>query len=415
MFVSFTLAVLLLAPNNTGMGSQPEVKKPSESYAFVHRPMEEWEAAVHAGKRPRTRVAPSNEVHQRAKTWCPAFAVENQSGEELYFLALLCRDALDWHKARAAVEQYLAEQQQPHGPEARLLLAALGNSLSELDRSWQTLRTVLEKDPIGFHQKTMMDSVIEAEAEKDDAKALGWAKERYSLLVDRAKSPTPNTPTVSYQWVVFAGSDLAHRYYLLGMDDEAQRVLAELNGFKEAHPSDIKELASDNLQWANLEMHQAPAIPIRKLLSSEPVSELIQKGRVEVISFFSLGCVPCIRELPALSELQKRYQGKNVLVADITSYKANSFVDPPAHSKIEAALNHTRRKKAPDLSMVITSDQALANYGVFAFPAVAVIDKGGRVRYVGSETDFDEDEPVSRLIRRLAEESILLPTGTTGP
>ena len=54
--------------------------------------------------------------------------------------------------------------------------------------------------------------------------------------------------------------------------------------------------------------------------------------------------------------------------------------------------------------MVVTSDEALANYQVVAFPVVAVIDKAGRVRYVGREIDFDEDEPLGRLIRRLLQE-----------
>jgi thiol-disulfide isomerase/thioredoxin len=403
MYISFALALLLLIPNSAVAANQPKFTKPSEAYTFVRRPIEQWQATVHAGKGPKTSEPAMGEVHQRARTWCPAFAVEEQSGEELYFLALLCRDALDRQRARSAIEQYLA-QRQPHGPEARLLLAALENSPSELDKSWQTLRTVLQQDPIGIHQKAVIDSVIEDEAEKDDAKALSWAKERYSLLVDRATNPTQNTTTVSYEWVVFAGTDLMHRYYLSGKNDEAQRVLAELNGFKEAHQSDIGPLSSESLRWANLEMHDAPPIPIQKLLGGEPVSELIQKDRVEVISFFSLGCEPCMRELRALNDLQKRYQRKNVLVADVTSDKANSFLDPPTQSKIEAALNRTRRKKAPDLSVVVTSDEALADYRVVAFPVVAVIDKRGRVRYMGSETDFDEDEPVSRLINRLSEE-----------
>jgi len=404
MFVSVALAVLLLAPNRTGTGSQPEFTKPSEAYAFAQRPMEQWEVAVHAGKGPKTSGAAQNEVQRRAKAWCPAFAVEKQSGEELYFLALVCRDALDRHKARSAIEQYLAEKQQVHGPEARLLLAALENSSSERDKSWQTLRTVLEGDPIGFDQNAVIGSVVEDEAEKDDAKALRWAEERYSLLVDRAKSPMPNTPTVSYQWVVLAGVDLVHRYYLLGKNDEAQTALAELNGFKQAHPSDIRGLPSENLHWANMEMQQAPPIPIDKLLSNTPFPELIQKGRVEVISFFSLGCGHCVRELPALNDLQKRYQGKNVLVANLTSYQVNAFVDSSAHSKIEAALNATRRKKAPDLSIVITSDETIANYGVVAFPAVAVIDKRGIVRYMGTDSGYDEDDLVPRLVQRLAEE-----------
>jgi hypothetical protein len=33
-----------------------------------------------------------------------------------------------------------------------------------------------------------------------------------------------------------------------------------------------------------------------------------------------------------------------------------------------------------------------------------VIDKNARLRYVGNKIDFDEDEPIGRLILRLADE-----------
>ncbi len=420
MFTSLALATLLLAPHSSVAASQPKFAKPSEASVFVNQPMEGWKAAIHAGEWPKTRVAPKDEVQRRAKKWCPVFSVESQSGEELYFLALICRDAVDWQKARSAIEYYLAESQQAHAPEARVLLAIFENSERERDKSWQLLHTVLEKDPMDNNKNALMDTVIEDEADKDDSKALGWAEERYSLLVDRAKSQTANTPPISYQWVVFAGVDLVHRYYLSGKDDRAHQVLIELNGFTEAHPGDIGRWPSEILQWANMEMHPASAIPIRKLLAGEPLSELIQEGRVEVISFFFLGCEPCMRELPDLNDLQKRYPTKNVLVADVTTYEANAFVDPATPTKIEAALNRTRQKKASDLSMVVTSEEALANYGIGGFPSIAVIDKCGRVRYLGHAIDFEEDEPVARLIRKLVEEQVDVsaafgPTGPTGP
>ena len=201
-----------------------------------------------------------------------------------------------------------------------------------------------------------------------------------------------------------AGADLVHRYWLFGETDQARGILAELNGFKDSHPKELQGWAFEQLQWANMEMHPAPFIPVLKLLGKQSSSELIQKGHVEVISFFSLGCGACIQELPTLNNLQKRYRNKNLLVADVTTYKANSYLDPPSHSRIEAALNRTRSKKAPRLTMLVTSDRALANYQVVAFPVVAVIDKAGRVRYVGREIDFAEDEPVGRLLRKLLEE-----------
>jgi len=411
----FLLLTLVLAFSPTLNSRQTEARKfttPSQAYAFVRQPLDEWEAAVHSGQRPKTQIAPTDEVQRRAKTWCPVFAVEEQSGEELYSLALLCRDALNWQKARTAIEQYLAGGGKSHGPEARLLLAALENSTAERDKSWQTLRAVLEHDPIGSHQSALADAVIDDEAATDESTALQWSKERYSLLVIRAKSPTADAPRISYEYVILAGADLAHRYYLSGRNGDAQKVLAQLNHFAEEHRSDLQEFASESLYWANLEMQPAPPIPLQKVFSRAPVSKLIQRGHVEIISFFSLGCMPCMRELPALNDLQKRYGKNGLLVADITTYKLNSFIDPPAQSKIDAALKETWLKKAPELSIAVTPDETFEKYGVRGLPVAAVIDKSGRVRYAGREIDFGDDEPIVRLLLRLVAEPV--PTALNG-
>jgi thiol-disulfide isomerase/thioredoxin len=405
MFVFLSLALALsLTFNSSSPQAGQQFTAPSQAYAFVKQPTKVQGAEFPFGTVQSPEVNPKDEVRQRAETWCPAFAVEKQSGEELYYLGLLCRDALKWQKARAAIEQYLSQQQPSHAPDARLLLVFLDHMLSDLDRSWQTLYVVFEKDPLEYQQSLLADSLLDDEAAKDEATALAWSRERYSLLLNRAQTPTPGAPQVSFQWPVLAGIDLVHRDYLTGKNDEAQKVLQQLNRFKTAHPGDIAGSASDSLRWANMEMHPAPPLPVQKLLSSARVSQVIQKGRVEVLSFFFLGCAPCMSELPDLNDLQKRYPKKNVLVAGITTYKANSSLDPAPHSKIETALNQTRLKNAPELSMVVTPDEALANYGVNGFPVIAVIDKKARLRYIGRETDFDEDEPIGRLVLSLTKQ-----------
>jgi thiol-disulfide isomerase/thioredoxin len=154
----------------------------------------------------------------------------------------------------------------------------------------------------------------------------------------------------------------------------------------------------------SMEMQAAPSVPILKQFGGEGTSELIQKGRVEVVVFFFLRCAPCLREMPMLSEFQKRYSTDGVIAAEVTSYKMALSPDSPTHAEVETALDKTRKEKAPDLFMVVTSNDALANYKVPAFPVVAVIDKACRVRYVGEEVSFDPHDRIDRLIRKLIQE-----------
>src|SRR5580704_17261608 len=114
------------------------------------------------------------------------------------------------------------------------------------------------------------------------------------------------------------------------------------------------------------------------MLGGNSPSGLIQPGRVEVISFFFLGCTPSNQELSVLDALQEKYGKKKLLVTGVTSYKINSNITP---SHVEASLQEARLEKARHIGVVITSDEALATYGVRGFLVVAILDKMGRLRY----------------------------------
>jgi thiol-disulfide isomerase/thioredoxin len=402
--LSFLLLLTLASsPPMKATGDEARFAKPSEAYKFAHQPLTEWESALRAGKEPLTKIAPRDEVHTRAKRLCSAFDVMGQTGEELYSLALLCEDARDWQQTKRSAERYLDGNAPEHGPEARLLLVDCQLADSRLDQAWQTLRLVLQKDPIGSEQELKTRIVIDRESDTDYEKALEWSKERYSLLMLRAQVQTPGLRPVSIQYLQMAGSDLVHRYYLAGQTDRAKAVLAELNRIQKEHPDVTQGWGPDQLRWANMEMQPAPPIPVLKLYANKFAAELIRRGRVEVISFFFIGCAPCMDEFPDLNALQKQYSGK-ILVADVTSYEANSRSTLSTQPEIETAVSKLRLEFAPDLFMVITTKEALESFSVHGFPTVALIDKEGRVRSVSLDKNFGNEEPLGRLIRKLVEE-----------
>jgi thiol-disulfide isomerase/thioredoxin len=254
------------------------------------------------------------------------------------------------------------------------------------------------------HPYWQIASAIDDESSADPKKALDWSKERYEILLARSQTPSPDIPPLSYEYVLNAGHNLVHRYYLAGETSRAVRVLDDMNSFVRSNPSEANGWGADDLHWANLEMQPAPGISVLKLLGRRSRSRLIEPGRVEVLSFFFLGCSPCIGELPDLNALQKRYGTEKLLVTDVTTYELNSYLTPSTHSHIEGALEKIRAKKASDIGVVITSDETLAHYGIRAFPGLAIVDKMGRLRYIGRDINLDDDDPVGQLIRKLVEE-----------
>lgn len=177
-----------------------------------------------------------------------------------------------------------------------------------------------------------------------------------------------------------------------------------MNRLVNSHSTDGKSWGGEDLHWANLEMHPAPPVAVLKMLGSNSTNSPFQPGRVEMISFFFLGCAPCMEELSRLNTLQKRYGTKQLQVTGITTYSVNSYLTPSTPANIAASLEKGRLKNAPGIGMVITSDETLTSFGVHGFPVVAIVDKMGRLRYIGRDTNFEDDDSLGMLLHRLIEE-----------
>jgi len=130
----FVVAVLLLTQSGPNRSVTPQVSSPSQAFAYANALMEEWNAAIKAGKRPRIRTAPTNLVWWRANALCSSFPLESVAGEELYWLAKLCE--VQPAKALPAAEKYFAGNGLPHEPEARLLLA---EPQVKTTRNWESV------------------------------------------------------------------------------------------------------------------------------------------------------------------------------------------------------------------------------------------------------------------------------------
>ena len=118
-----------------------------------------------------------------------------------------------------------------------------------------------------------------------------------------------------------------------------------------------------------------------------PVSP--KRGKILVVDFFSTTCVPCIAELPELTaaraDLSNNHDIEFVLVA---SDKGN---DTPERFRAFAERRHLTLPLAFD-----AGGKAHDSFGFSGVPALAVLDRTGRVRltregYNAAETSFRRD------------------------
>lgn len=124
-------------------------------------------------------------------------------------------------------------------------------------------------------------------------------------------------------------------------------------------------------------------------VSDGPVPVSSKRGKVLVIDFFSTTCAPCIAELPELTavraDLSNDHDIEFVLVA---SDKGN---DTPERFRAFAERRHLTLPLAFDVG-----GKAHDSFGFSGVPALAVLDRTGRVRltrqgYNGGEANFRRD------------------------
>ena len=113
------------------------------------------------------------------------------------------------------------------------------------------------------------------------------------------------------------------------------------------------------------ERSKAPLFACRDLVGN-PLDSQALHGRVVVLNFWGLGCMPCKKEIPSLNELAKAYAGKPVTFVAFSQDGAD-------------AVASYVRAHAFDYRLVADSSEEFGAFDVSSLPLHVVIDGEGRV------------------------------------
>jgi peroxiredoxin len=100
------------------------------------------------------------------------------------------------------------------------------------------------------------------------------------------------------------------------------------------------------------------------------------KGKAVVLNFWFVECMPCIKEIPELNNLVKKYDGKDVVflaIADSEKAKIMSFQKKYNFKYVIAPKN--------------AKSTVINDYGIIAFPTHMIIDKNSMVRFFAQGLD----------------------------
>jgi thiol-disulfide isomerase/thioredoxin len=128
----------------------------------------------------------------------------------------------------------------------------------------------------------------------------------------------------------------------------------------------------------------APKLAVMEWLKGEPISEF-KLGQVYVVEFWATWCGPCIVEMPRLSSLARRYEGKVIVVgvnvrekdvSDGSVATVKKFVEKQGDK-----MSYRVAMDDPDRNTVFNAWLTAA--GLHGIPMAFIVDREGRIAWVG--------------------------------
>ena len=152
------------------------------------------------------------------------------------------------------------------------------------------------------------------------------------------------------------------------------------------------------------DMGLASTIDLKAMLSGEDKNSMLASidgqiinheylnGKIVLIDFWFIRCQPCRRELPALTELSKKYPDKEIIILSICRDGADSIIDYD--------MDHS----AANVHIIADAHPRLTNDKIFNYPFKALINPEGEIVYSflgGKKTSTPVEDYVSDMSSRI--------------
>jgi len=178
------------------------------------------------------------------------------------------------------------------------------------------------------------------QVDKLDSLEKAWGKNRVRIRVD-------------------AGDDDLGLVHLVRLTDEMSKIENE-DSIQEEKLKDMLNKPAPDFSLPGLK---------NKLISLSGL-----RGKVIAVNFWFTSCPQCIKEMPELNEVVKKYRGRDVAFLAVTFNN-------------EKQVQQFSKEFKFDYQLLINGEGVTDNYGIKSFPVHLVIDKKGIIRRVFNSGD----------------------------
>lgn len=139
---------------------------------------------------------------------------------------------------------------------------------------------------------------------------------------------------------------------------------------------------------------KAPSITVAEWIKGTAVKSF-EPGRVYVVEFWATWCGPCIASMPHLSQLQKEYADKGFTVIGVSSVDKKGNTLEAARAMVADKGDKMGYTVAWDTERK-TSEAWMVAAGRRGIPCSFVVDKSGRVAFIGHPMTLDK--PLAEIV-----------------
>ncbi len=135
-------------------------------------------------------------------------------------------------------------------------------------------------------------------------------------------------------------------------------------------------------------------------LDGKPVTLSDYKGKVVIVDFWGTWCPPCVKEVPVLVELHKKYAARGFDIIGVHCPES-----PGAQPKQKETVRAFLKTFNAPYRCALSDDEVLSQVPDFAgFPTTLFLDRTGKVRFKMEGFDPAESGVLEQVVRALLEE-----------
>ncbi len=229
------------------------------------------------------------------------------------------------------------------------------NRLEEAEKEFETAVELNKQDLVGYNR---LGQIYEAENKLDEAEN--------AYIKGFASSPSANQ---------------LNRASLENLYEKSHGDKRGIETYFEKVNVVERETRKNRLLSAKIKNAKIVTPFTLKDLNAKTISSANLNGKIIVINLWALWCAPCVREMPELQELYKKYQNDN----DVVILTINDNDELPK-------LKQFMSSKKLDFP-VLRSENYIEDVGINAFPTTWFIDREGKIVFlqVGGTDKFMEE------------------------